>query len=168
MLILALIAAAAAPGDSKTISGVDVWPWMTIDGVGLDSGGPIYMKARSSGDLDGDGRPDTVIIRMDCAAGVMHTAQYQVVSPRDAASGQTSGKRMHKPFKIVKEWGAATPQLRAMKTGYDVKKVEGTGARAKTMMEDSWHSITLANSEELCAAAATAKVTKTRSNIQNN
>lgn len=169
MLILALIAAVAAPGDSTTKSGVDVWPWMTIDGVGLDSGGPMYMKARSSGDLDGDGRPDTVIIRMDCAAGVMHTAQYRVTGPRDAASGQASGKRMHKPFTIVKEWGAATPQLMALKAGYDVKKVEGTGARAKTMAEDSWHAITLANSEEVCAAAVAAKlVTKTSSNIQNN
>lgn len=142
--------------------------YLKIDAVGRDPGGPIYMKAHSSGDLDGDGRADDIIIRMDCAAGVMHTAQYQVTSPRDAASGQASGKRMHKPFKIVKEWGAATPQLMAMKTGYDVKKVEGTGARAKTMMEDSWSPISLSNSEELCAAAAAAKVTKTRSNIQNN
>ena len=50
-----------------------------------------------------------------------------MTSPRDAASGQATGKRMHKPFTIVKEWGAATPQLMAMKTGYDIKKVEGTG-----------------------------------------
>ena len=36
---------------------------------------------------------------------------YEMISPRDAASGQASGKRQHKPIKIVKEWGAATPQL---------------------------------------------------------
>ncbi len=143
--------------------------YLKIDAVGRDAGGPIYLKAHSSGDLDGDGMADNLVIRMECAAGVMHTAQYRVTSPRDAASGQASGKRMHKPFTIVKEWGVATPQLMAMKTGYDVKKVEGTGARAKTMMEDSWHSISLSNSEELCAAAAAAKiVTKTSSNIQNN
>jgi hypothetical protein len=142
--------------------------YMTFKAVGLDPGGPMYIKAHSSGDLDGDGLADDVVIRMECAAGVMHQAQYQVISPRDAASGQASGKRMHKPFTIVKEWGAATPQLMAMKASYDVKKVEGTGARAKTMAEDDWNPITLSNSEDLCAAAATTKATKTRSNIQNN
>jgi hypothetical protein len=141
--------------------------YMTFKAVGLDPGGPMYIKAHSSGDLDGDGIADDVVIRMECAAGVMHAAQYQVISPRDAASGQASGKRMHKPFTIVKEWGAATPQLMAMKAGYDVKKVEGTGARAISY-DDSWNPITLSSSEDLCAAAAAAKATKTRSNIQNN
>jgi type VI protein secretion system component Hcp len=32
-------------------------------------------------------------------------------APRDAASGVASGKRMHKPVTIVKEWGAASPNL---------------------------------------------------------
>lgn len=157
LLLVAANAAMAASADY----------YLKIDAVGLDPGGPIYMKAHSSGDLDGDGRADNVVIRMECAAGVMHSAQYQVVSPRDAASGQASGKRMHKPFTIVKEWGAATPQLMAMKASYDVKKVEGTGARAISY-EDSWNPIGLANSEDLCAAAAAARATKTRSNIQNN
>ena len=49
------------------------------------------------------------VIRLTCDAGVAPTAHYQVTSPRDAASGQATGKRMHKPFTIVKEWGAATP-----------------------------------------------------------
>ena len=143
--------------------------YLTFKAVGRDAtGGLMYLKAHSSGDLDGDGLPDEVVIRMDCAAGVMHTAQYQVIGPRDPVSGQASGKRMHKPFTIVKEWGAATPQLMAMKATYDIKKVEGTGARAKATGEDDWHPISLANSEDLCAAAVGAKVTKTRSNIQNN
>jgi type VI secretion system secreted protein Hcp len=34
-----------------------------------------------------------------------------VQSPRDAATGQASGKRQHKPVQIVAEWGTATPQL---------------------------------------------------------
>lgn len=141
--------------------------YMTFKAVGLDPGGLLYMKAHSSGDLDGDGLPDEVVIRLDCTAGVMHTAQYQVTGPRDAASGQASGKRMHKPFTIVKEWGAASPQLMAMKASYDIKKVEGTGARAISY-DDSWNPITLSNAEELCVAAQATKATKTRSNIQNN
>jgi len=36
---------------------------------------------------------------------------HQIVSPRDAASGLPSGKRMHKPFVITKELDKATPLL---------------------------------------------------------
>ena len=33
-----------------------------------------------------------------------------VESPRDAATGQPSGKRTWKPVRILKEWGAASPE----------------------------------------------------------
>ena len=36
---------------------------------------------------------------------------HEIVSPRDLATGQASGKRQHKPITIVKEWGASTPLL---------------------------------------------------------
>ena len=39
------------------------------------------------------------------------TFDYSVVSPRDAASGQATGKRVHKPIRIKKAWGAASIQL---------------------------------------------------------
>ncbi len=39
------------------------------------------------------------------------TLDYELRSPRDAATGQASGQRQHSPVTIVKEWGAATPQL---------------------------------------------------------
>ena len=153
-------------GTAGTAASADYY--LKIDSVSRETPqGPIYLRAQSTGDLDGDGQPDTAVIRINCDAGVVHAAQYQVISPRDSASGQATGKRMHKPFTIVKEWGAATPALMAMKTGYDVKKVEGTGAR--TMAVDDWSAITLSDSEALCAEAATAvRATKTRSNIQNN
>jgi len=35
---------------------------------------------------------------------------YEVISPRDPATGAIL-KRMHKPFRITKRWGAASPQL---------------------------------------------------------
>jgi hypothetical protein len=44
-----------------------------------------------------------------CPSAVSFT--YNVKSPRDAASGQASGKRMHKPMVIRKEWDATSPQL---------------------------------------------------------
>jgi type VI protein secretion system component Hcp len=142
--------------------------YLKIDSVARETPeGPIYLKAQSTGDLDGDGLPDMAVIRINCAAGAIHAADYQVISPRDSASGQATGKRMHKPFTIVKEWGAATPALMAMKAGYDIKKVEGTGAR--TMAVDDWSAITLSDSDALCAEATiAARATKTRSNIQNN
>src|SRR5262245_35032894 len=34
---------------------------------------------------------------------------YAIVSPRDAASGLPTGKRMHKPIVLTMETGAATP-----------------------------------------------------------
>lgn len=50
--------------------------------------------------------------------------QYEVVSPRDAATGQHSGKRQHKPIVFVKEWGVATPQLfQALVNNEVLKKV---------------------------------------------
>jgi type VI secretion system secreted protein Hcp len=47
-----------------------------------------------------------------------------VESPRDAATGQASGKRQHKPIKITKEVGEASPQLlRALNTGEVLRSV---------------------------------------------
>ena len=54
--------------------------------LNLDGGNDIVV-----GDLDGDGAMD------------------KVVSPRDHASGLPTGKRMHKPFVITKEWSASKP-----------------------------------------------------------
>ncbi len=36
---------------------------------------------------------------------------HEIVSPRDAATGQATGKRQHKPFTITKELDKATPLL---------------------------------------------------------
>ena len=35
----------------------------------------------------------------------------ETTSPRDAATGQATGKRIHKPIVVTKEWDAASPQL---------------------------------------------------------
>ena len=82
--------------------------------------------------------------------------------PRDSGSGLATGKRQHKPLAIIKEWGATTPQLATIKPTYDVKKMEGTAARAN----GGWAPIGLSGTDGLCDAAR--KAMKTRSNIQNN
>ncbi|MHB8575323.1 MAG: type VI secretion system tube protein TssD [Dehalococcoidia bacterium] len=49
---------------------------------------------------------------------------YEVNSPRDAVSGQASGKRQHQPVIFTKEWGASTPQLmQALVTNEDLTNV---------------------------------------------
>jgi type VI secretion system secreted protein Hcp len=48
-----------------------------------------------------------------------------IVSPRDAASGLPTGKRMHKPFIITKEWDASSPVLfQACSTNETIPKAE--------------------------------------------
>ncbi len=77
------------------------------------------------------------------------TLEYALVSPRDAASGQASGKRMHKPITISKEWGrGAKPANEFAIDDPGAQLVIGVSAGA--------------------VDAAVAKITKSRSNIQNN
>lgn len=167
MLVLALIAAAqVAPEAGKTMA-VDDWHNASIVAVGGDpaTGAPV-LHLRSTGDLDGDGAPDEAYLKLACAGGTVKDALFHSVeSPRDAASGQATGKRTHSPVTFVKEWGPSTPQLSAMKPTYDLKK----GTKARTADSD-WVAVTLGDADGLCAAAedAVAKITKSRSNIQNN
>ena len=172
------------------------------DGTSADR---LY-EVTSDADSDGDGVNDSGWLRVRCDGGVVAAVYHTVKSPRDAASGMASGKRMHRPFTIIKEWGASTPMLgksgggeatgggdgvigskaswdlatmkggkagRPTSSSYDIKKVEGTGARvdhsrasdasagkgaagergeAKTMAHDDWHEATLvAGSPNLCS-----------------
>src|SRR5215208_2820617 len=120
MLMLALLAAAAALGDGKTMA-LDDWHALAIYGVGAEAGGPLYLQVHA-GDLDGDGRPDDAIMKLVCADGKLQQAQLR---PRDSGSGMPTGKRQHAPVKFVKEWGSASPQLAAMKPTCDVKQMKG-------------------------------------------
>ncbi|MCO4882457.1 type VI secretion system tube protein Hcp [Paraburkholderia caribensis] len=48
-----------------------------------------------------------------------------VTSPRDADTGQATGKRRFQPITIIKEWGAASPQgLEACATNEDLSTVK--------------------------------------------
>ena len=49
---------------------------------------------------------------------------FGLASPRDAATGQATGKRQHHPVTIVKAWGAASPQgLTACAANEDLTEV---------------------------------------------
>jgi hypothetical protein len=161
MLTLLLLVAAAAP-DSKT-SAMDDWHTLAITGVGGEANGPLYLQVHG-GDLDGDGVPDDAVLKLVCAAGKLSNASY-IVSPREAASGMATGRRQYAPVKFVKEWGAASPQLSKIKPQYDIKTMKGNERTA-----DGWTSVSLSNTDGLCAAtqAAAAAVVKSKSNITNN
>jgi type VI secretion system secreted protein Hcp len=66
----------------------------------------LKMKGEKSGDVKGSvtqkGREDTIMV-------VAYS--HEVLSPRDAASGLPTGKRMHKPLTITKEIDKASPIL---------------------------------------------------------
>jgi hypothetical protein len=166
MLILALLTAMAAPSEGKTMASDD-WHSLTILEVGAEpaAGAPHYLRV-AAGDLDGDGRADEAIHKLSCDGGALKEAHY-IISPRDLATGQASGKRMHKPVTFVKEWGAASPQLSQMKPTYDVKTLKGARTAAAS---DGWRPISLSASDGLCAAtwAAAKSVVKSKSNITNN
>ena len=166
MLLITLFALASPAPDGKTMA-MDDWHHATIISVGSSSPvSPETYLVVQAGDLDGDGKPDEAYLKLACANGKLTQAWYQVKGPRDAASGMASGKRTHHPVTFVKEWGAATPQLSAMKATYDVKMQKSARAAAS----GDWTSISLARTDGLCAAAEAAKktITKTSSNIQNN
>jgi type VI secretion system secreted protein Hcp len=66
---------------------------------------PFYISidGQKQGKFTGDTN------RKNKIAGVRFFSE--TVSPRDAATGQASGKRIHKPILFTKEWDAASPQL---------------------------------------------------------
>ena len=167
MIMFLMLAAAADPALGKTMA-MDDWHAMTITHVAASdgSGSPLYLRVQAA-DLDGDGVADEAVVKLACDAGSVSSSSYQIVSPRDVATGQSSGKRMHKPFVITKEWGAASPTLAAMKPTYNVKMQKTARVAAGA---DGWTPMTLGSTDGLCAAtaASAAKVTKTSSNIQNN
>ena len=162
MILLLSVAALGAQAEGKTMAHDD-WHQATIVAVGGPvTGDPALYLTIRAGDLDGDGAPDDAYLKLACDGSGVSEAWYQVKGPRDAGSGMASGKRQHRPVTFVKEWGASTPQLAAIRPTYDVKKVEGTGAR----IAGGWAPIVLNGTDGLCDAAR--KATKTRSNIQNN
>jgi type VI secretion system secreted protein Hcp len=64
---------------------------------------------------------------------------YEVITAREAGSGMATGRRQHSPIRIVKEWGASSPQLmQAYATGEMIPKVtlefpRGTGEKDGAM-----------------------------------
>ena len=96
----------------------------------------------------------------DSRQGVLPAIQvsgysHEIVSPRDIATGQATGKRQHKPLTIVKEWNASTPLLLNALISSDVlTKVEitlshsGTPFARVTLRDASISDYSVANETE--------------------
>lgn len=80
---------------------------------------------------------------------VRHEIMYSVVSPRDAASGMATGKRMHNPLTIRIEWGRGA-------TAGNIIKIDEADSKIAIGVDVAGVNV------------ARSKVIKTRSNIQNN
>ncbi|WP_044238634.1 type VI secretion system tube protein TssD, partial [Chondromyces apiculatus] len=66
----------------------------------------LRLKGQTQGDIKGSviqkGREDSIMVI---------AVSHEIISPRDAASGLPTGKRMHKPFVITKELDKSSPLL---------------------------------------------------------
>jgi hypothetical protein len=68
-----------------------------------------------TGDVNGDGRADLTATKSSGTATTKDAAtasNSSAKSPKDAASGQATGKRQHEPVTVKKEVDAATPKLK--------------------------------------------------------
>jgi hypothetical protein len=75
--------------------------------------------------------------------------EYAAVSPREAATGQASGKRMHKPLSITMQLGRSAPPQNTI-------TIDETGVQLAI------------GATPQAVDAALVKIGKSRSNIQNN
>jgi type VI secretion system secreted protein Hcp len=104
---LLLVGGCAAPAATPAAPTTEVAAQSLDSNVSLGLGERDFTMAftRACADPKGD-CPDTSTEKFRC-----QNFTYEVKAPRDAASGQASGKRQHAPIRIVKEWDAATPLL---------------------------------------------------------
>ena len=73
--------------------------------------------------------------------------QFELRSPRDAATGQASGKRQYSPITFTKEWGAASPQIfQALSTNEILPTVEFDFVRSNALGEQTvYYTMKLTN-----------------------
>lgn len=103
----------------------------------------VAIKGTKQGQFKGEAPQPNLVDKI-----MAHKFLYEVSSPRDIASGQASGKRQHKPMVIVKEWGAASPQLfQALVTNELLPEVlvDFVGVDQRTGQEMLTHRIRLTN-----------------------
>ncbi len=117
--LAALVAAAPAMATDFTATGT------------FSDGTTRYVRI-ATGDVDGDGVSDDGVIKLVCSGGSISSAS--IYAPRDMATGQASGKRMHKPFVFTKELDVSSKDATPLKGTYDLK----SGTKRGTPGTASW------------------------------
>ena len=107
----------------------------------------LKLKGQKQGEIKGSvtqkGRENKIMVI---------AVSHEIVSPRDAASGLPTGKRMHKPFVITKELDKSSPLLyTALVTNENITEFElqfwrpSTSAGAGAGIEKQNYTIRLTN-----------------------
>jgi type VI secretion system secreted protein Hcp len=74
--------------------------------------GGVHMTMTVTGHKTGLFKGDDITRSKATAGSITVIAyQYELVSPRDPASGQATGKRIHKPVTITHEMGGSSPEF---------------------------------------------------------
>ena len=158
--LIVLVAASPAMATDFTVTGT------YSDGISR------YLHI-ATGDLDGDGTNDDGVLRLACSGGAVSHAW--IYAPREAGSGMATGKRQHGSVTFIKEWGAASRQMAAVKGGYDLKSGTKRGSSssaswdlatnkggrvAKTMAMDDWSEVTVTKLDAACSPGGGMPVVK--------
>jgi type VI secretion system secreted protein Hcp len=117
VLAAALLVATWQNGGIRLLTG-----GRTISAAAAPAHVTLYLKVvgKKQGTFKGDGLTAKAHLDQMLASAF----DYGLVSPRDLATGQASGKRQHKPVVITKEWGPSMPQfLQAAATNEQLTKV---------------------------------------------
>ena len=117
LLAAALLVAAWQNGGIRFLTGQ-----RTINAAAAPAHVTLYVKVvgQKQGTFKGDG----LRVKGHEDQMLAFAFDYGLVSPRNLATGQASGKRQHKPVVITKEWGPSMPQfLAAAATNEQLTKV---------------------------------------------
>src|SRR5712692_2862842 len=80
--------------------------------AGAASAGTVHISMTVHGKHQGNFKGDNNVTGKAPSDLInVFSYQYSVTSPRDAATGQASGKRQHHPLVITHELGASSPQF---------------------------------------------------------
>ncbi len=101
----------------------------------------LKLKGQKAGEIKGSvtqkGREGAIMVI---------AVSHEIVSPRDAASGLPTGKRMHKPFVITKEIDKSTPVLyRALASNENLSSAEFTFVDTVKGVETPVYTVKLTN-----------------------
>jgi type VI secretion system secreted protein Hcp len=110
--------------------------------------GGILMTMKVTGSKQGVFKGDDVTLdRRGVGLIVLSGYQFELVSPRDAASGQATGKRQYKPLTITHELGGSSPQfLAAASTNENLSSVVINFYRSDPSGKDvNYYRVTLTN-----------------------